>query len=57
MTKYQVEIQRTITQLAIIEVDAVNKRDACTMANARRETVEWSTTDTDYEVSDLYEVA
>jgi hypothetical protein len=57
MPVYQVQMQRTMTQQASIEVEAVDKRQAIAMANGRRESLDWSTTDTDYEYPDIEEVA
>jgi hypothetical protein len=51
--KYIVTMQRTITQLATIEIVAANEREAAGKADDMRESVEWSTTDTDYDFPDV----
>ena len=50
MPKYQVDMQRIITQSAIIEIDAKDAQEARSKANDMRENVEWGTTDTDYDI-------
>ena len=57
MPVYQVQMQRTITQLASFEVQAVTKSGAIAIVNANRESLDWSTTDTDYDFPDIEEVA
>ena len=55
--RYQVTMQRTITQLASFDIEAADKKDAVWRANAMRETVDWDTTDADYDIPDIEEVA
>jgi hypothetical protein len=59
MAKYNVPMQRTIIQYVMVEMEADDVDSAIEKANSVRETVEWSTTDTDYDetVSEDVEVA
>ena len=57
MPKFQIQMQRTITELASFEMEAADKHEAYRKANAMRESLDWSTTDTDYEYPDIEEVA
>jgi len=47
--KYTVQVKRTLTQTVEIEVDAINEYDARYLANLQRETLEYDTTDSDYD--------
>ncbi len=54
---YRVEMQRTITQIAVLEFEDGDKSDAIRRAREQREIAEWETTDTDYDFPDVSEVA
>jgi len=52
MTKYNVPMQRYITQYAMMEIEADDIDSAIEKANLIRETADWLTTDTDYDEVD-----
>jgi len=54
---YRVEMQRTITQIAVLEFEDGDKSDAIRRSREQGEIAEWETTDTDYDFPDVSEVA
>jgi hypothetical protein len=50
---YTVQIQRTITQLATVEIEASDEKDAIEKAGDRREDLEYSATDTEYDYPEV----
>ena len=49
--KFVAQIERKITSLAEIEIEAVDKRAALRKLHAMRETLDYSATDADYSVT------
>ena len=56
MPKFEVFAQRTMIQQASITVEADSKESAKMIAKQIRESIEWNTTDTEYDFSDISEV-
>lgn len=56
MQRYEVLMQRTMTQQGSIVVEAESKYDAIKIAANKVDEIEWSATDSDYETSDVSEV-
>lgn len=47
--RYDVEMRRELIQMAVIEVEANDEFEAAQKAQAQRESLEWETTDSNYE--------
>lgn len=47
--RYEVQMRREIVQLAVVEVEAKDEYEAAQKAQAQRESLDWSTTDSNYE--------
>ena len=57
MPNFEVEMVRELNQLAVINVEAKDEADAAKKAQSIRESLDWSTTDSNYEVVYAHEVA
>lgn len=47
--RYEVEMRRELIQMAVVEVEAKDEYEAVQKAQAQRESLDWSTTDSNYE--------
>ena len=48
--KFEVEIRRELIEMAIVEIEAEDEADAARKVQTMRESLDWSTTDSNYEV-------
>lgn len=55
--KFEVEMRRELIEMAIVEIEAEDEADAARKVQTMRESLDWSTTDSNYDVVCAREVA
>jgi len=48
--KVEVEMRRELIEMVVVEIEAEDEADAVRKIQTRRESLDWSTTDSNYEV-------
>ena len=48
--KFEVEMRRELIEMAVVEIEAEDEADAARKVQTMRESLDWSTTDSNYDV-------